>query len=54
MPNVKYMTARDAIFLLEEMGLKVQIQGAGKVIEQSLTAGQRVAKGDLVTLKLRF
>jgi cell division protein FtsI (penicillin-binding protein 3) len=54
MPNVKYMTARDAIFLLEEMGLKVEIQGAGKVVEQSLTAGQRVVKGDVVTLKLRF
>lgn len=54
MPNVKYMTAKDAIFLLEEMGLKVELEGVGKVVEQSRTAGQRVVKGDLVKLKLRF
>ncbi len=54
MPNVKYMTARDAIYLLEELGLKVEIKGVGKVVEQSLVPGQRVAKGDVVTLKLRF
>ncbi len=54
MPNVKYMNAKDAIFLLEEMGLKVEIEGSGKVVEQSRTAGQRVVKGDVVKLKLRF
>jgi len=54
MPNVKYMTAKDAIFLLEEMGLKVEIQGVGKVVEQSVMPGQRVVKGNLIKLKLQF
>ncbi len=54
MPNVKYMTAKDAIYLLEEMGLKVEISGEGKVVEQSLRAGTKVKKGQVVKLKLRF
>lgn len=54
MPNVKYMTAKDAIFLLEEMGLRVDIKGVGKVVEQSVMPGQRVVKGNLIKLKLEF
>lgn len=35
-PNVKGMGARDAIYLLENYGLKVEIEGYGKVVSQSI------------------
>lgn len=51
-PKVIGMTAKDAVFLLEDMGLNVRIQGSGYVKEQSLVAGTQVNKGHLITLKL--
>lgn len=54
MPNVKYMSAKDAIYILEEMGLKVEIVGVGKVVEQSIAAGSRIRKGQIAKIKLRF
>jgi len=53
MPNVKYMSAKDAVYMLEEMGLKVEIKGVGKVIEQSIVPGAKIRKGSLVNLKLK-
>jgi cell division protein FtsI (penicillin-binding protein 3) len=54
MPNVMMMTAKDAICLLEEMGLYVEIEGAGKVVEQNIAAGTKIKKGMQAKLKLRF
>lgn len=51
-PNVVGMGARDAIFLLENEGLKVKIVGAGKVRKQSLAAGGRVTKGSTIVIEL--
>lgn len=51
-PKLIGMTAKDAVFLLEDMGLSVKIQGSGYVKEQSLAAGTRVNKGHSITLKL--
>lgn len=51
-PNVIGMGARDAIYLLENSGLRVNIQGAGKVKEQSQTAGSRAIKGSTITIQL--
>ncbi|WP_108820992.1 penicillin-binding protein [Dysgonomonas sp. Marseille-P4361] len=51
-PNVIGMGARDAIFLLENQGLKVRLVGAGKVRKQSLTAGSRLVKGSTITIEL--
>lgn len=52
MPNVKGMGLKDAIYLLENMGLKVAIRGRGKVSMQSVAPGTALAKGIIVTLEL--
>ncbi len=52
MPNVRGMGAKDAIFLLENMGLRVTISGCGSVKYQSIQAGQNIRKGNYVNLVL--
>jgi len=52
MPNVKGMGLKDAIYLLENMDLKVVAKGVGKVSQQSLTAGTSITKGQTVYLDL--
>ena len=42
MPNVVGMGLRDALFILENLGLKVKINGFGKVKEQSLSPGTKI------------
>ncbi len=51
-PNVKGMGASNAIFLMENAGLKVIINGVGKVKQQSLTAGSNCRAGQTVRLTL--
>jgi cell division protein FtsI (penicillin-binding protein 3) len=51
-PDVKGMTFRDAIYLLESSGLKVFYEGKGRVKEQSLAPGGRVSHGSRVFIKL--
>lgn len=51
-PNVKGMPGMDAIALLENLGIKVQIKGFGKVKRQSLPAGQNIAKNTTIILEL--
>ncbi|MFV0417502.1 MAG: penicillin-binding protein [Dysgonomonas sp.] len=51
-PNVIGMGARDAIYLLENAGLKVRISGAGKVRKQSQGAGVRIVKGSTIIIEL--
>ena len=51
-PDVKGMTFRDAIYLLEKSGLKVFYEGKGRVVQQSLDAGRRVSKGDRIFIRL--
>ena len=46
MPNVTKMGVKDAVYLLENIGLKVVIMGSGMVVSQSPTAGKTFAKGD--------
>ena len=52
MPNVKGMGLKDAIYLLENMGLKVQVKGRGKVMTQSITPGTALIKNNVVLLEL--
>ncbi len=52
MPNVKNMTAKDAVFLLESMGLEVNVNGRGKVVGQTIRPGKSVKPGNKVALKL--
>ncbi|MES2240488.1 MAG: penicillin-binding protein [Bacteroidota bacterium] len=51
-PNVKGMAGMDAIALLENLGLKVKVNGIGKVKNQSLQAGQNIAKNTIIVLEL--
>ncbi|MCB0489870.1 MAG: penicillin-binding protein [Cyclobacteriaceae bacterium] len=51
-PNVKGMTFRDALFLLEKSGLRVEHQGKGRVVEQSINPGTRVSKGNKIYIRL--
>lgn len=52
-PRVIGMGAKDAVYLLEQAGLRVSLSGAGRVVSQSVRPGTRVSKGQavLVTLK---
>lgn len=52
MPNVRGMGLKDALFLLENMGVKVSVKGKGKVTSQSIAPGETVAKGTSVVLEL--
>ena len=44
-PDVIGMGARDAVYQLESRGLKVRVQGRGKVKSQSYPAGKAIVKG---------
>jgi cell division protein FtsI (penicillin-binding protein 3) len=52
-PSVVGMTLKDALYLLENMGLSVSFSGAGHVILQSLPAGTKVTRGQGINLELR-
>jgi cell division protein FtsI (penicillin-binding protein 3) len=52
MPNVVGMPAMDAIPLLENLGLRVEIKGSGKVRKQSLEAGKKIDKKKRIVLEL--
>lgn len=51
-PDVKGMGLKDAVYLLENMNLKVAVLGKGKVINQSLIAGSAFNKGQTISLLL--
>jgi cell division protein FtsI (penicillin-binding protein 3) len=52
MPNVKGMGLKDALYMLESMGLKVVAKGKGKVVGQSVEMGKPVVKGMVVYVEL--
>jgi cell division protein FtsI (penicillin-binding protein 3) len=52
-PDVRGMGARDAVFLLEKMGLRTNLTGAGKVVSQSFAPGQKLVKGTTITITLQ-
>ena len=52
MPQLTGLSLKDAVYICENMGLKINIKGKGKVIAQSLDAGQPVAAGQLVNIQL--
>jgi len=51
-PKVEGMGARDAIYLLESIGLEVSIKGYGVVTKQSLNPGTKCKKGDKILIEL--
>ena len=51
-PDVTGMSLKDAVFLIENIGMKVRFSGNGKVRKQSLPGGSRIVKGGTVYLEL--
>lgn len=51
-PDVTGMGARDAVYLLENAGVKVQIKGKGLVKKQSLPAGVKARRGSQCVIEL--
>ena len=52
MPNVKGMGLRDALYILNRLGLKVEVIGEGTVVYQSINPSIKIKKGQEVILKL--
>lgn len=51
-PDVTGMGLRDALLLLDNLGISVQATGRGKIISQSLQAGSRISAGSQMQLTL--
>ncbi len=53
MPNVIGMTYKDALYLLEKRGLKVNFSGSGRVKKQSVLPGKNTKNYSIIHLSLR-
>ena len=51
-PNLKGMGAKDVLYILENKGLRVTLNGNGSVIWQSIKAGQEFYKGQRIIIEL--
>jgi cell division protein FtsI (penicillin-binding protein 3) len=52
MPDLLGLSAKDALFILERRGLRVQLSGSGRVKRQSIDKGMRIQKGEKIILQL--
>jgi len=52
-PDVRGMSLRDALYLLENRGFRVRFQGMGKVTDQSVEPGATVPRDRRISLTLR-
>lgn len=53
-PDLRGMSAMDAVYLLRSRGYRVQLVGAGNVVSQSIPAGTAAARGSEVVLQLGY
>jgi cell division protein FtsI/penicillin-binding protein 2 len=51
MPNLVNQSMRDAIALLNEIGLEYKISGTGKVVEQSIQPGSPISRDSVCSIK---
>lgn len=51
-PNVIGLTAKDAVYAIERLGMHVFIRGGGKVVSQTVPVGSPVIAGGLIELVL--
>jgi cell division protein FtsI (penicillin-binding protein 3) len=51
-PNLRGMSGRDAMYLMEKMGVKVYVKGMGRVRRQSLLPGYKLSEDNSITLFL--
>jgi len=54
MPDVCGMGLKDALFLLEQEGLNVLVNGKGTVVKQSIGKGMTISKGMPVVIELKI
>ena len=52
-PDVLGLGLKDAIFLIENSGLRCTYSGTGHVASQSPKAGQKAAKGTTISITLK-
>lgn len=52
MPDLRGLGLKDALYLLENMQMKVNVQGRGKVSMQNILPGTPITKGQAVTIGL--
>ena len=53
LPDVRGMMLRDAIYVLENLGLKIKVNGRGRVATQSMTPGDKIIKGSTIKLQMQ-
>ena len=51
-PNVTKLSLSDAIAVLENLGLEVEVYGDGNKINQSIKSGTKITKNQKIILKL--
>ncbi len=51
-PNVLGMGLKDALYILENNGLRVRVEGVGMVRRQSLSPGTRASRGSTIIIEL--
>jgi cell division protein FtsI (penicillin-binding protein 3) len=51
-PDVRGMGPSEAVFMLEKAGLRVRLQGTGKVKTQSQEPGSKLVRGSYIYVKL--
>ncbi len=51
-PDVRGMGLKDALYLLEKSGFKVNVNGKGKVVHQSLKPGSVIGEKEKITIRL--
>lgn len=51
-PNVIGMGLKDAIYILENAGMKVKFTGKGRVSKQSIKAGEKIKAGKIISIEL--
>jgi cell division protein FtsI (penicillin-binding protein 3) len=51
-PNVVDMGLKDALYLLESRGIRVEVNGRGTVRQQSVRSGERISKGMKMILNM--
>jgi cell division protein FtsI (penicillin-binding protein 3) len=47
------MGAKDAVYILENSGLRVNLSGRGTVYAQSINPGARIVKGQTISIQLK-
>ena len=52
-PDVSGMGLKDALYLLENEGYKVNFSGSGRVVSQTPDAGTALGRGHKITLTLK-